>query len=858
MTITAQGPDISVVLNGSPVSTIHLDDWTVPGKRPDGSNLNKFKNVAVANLARIGYVGFQGVNGDCWFNHIRLRKLSPGGISRPGRIAENKRRPPASFPMPAAEPYVETARFIGHAHSSVECVRALPDGKRLLSTSSDKTARLWEIATGRELRRFWHPQGVFTAALLPDGRRAITGCGDGVVRLWDLESGTLIRNLVQHSGLVHSVAVSADGTHALSAGDDKTVRILDVARGGEVKQFEGASAPVMSVAISKDGRRVLAGCQNGLVYVGNTMTSDPLKSMTGHSNWIFGVAFAPDNGHAVSADADGRLIFWDLERRQAQHQVKLDSRVRSMTPEPGGRRVIFGTEQLDSPWVGSIGDWDVTTDGPARQLASEGGYAHLGLALLPHDAIASADRDGLVHIWEPSASIAKARQLAKTGKRAVALPEYDRAVANRPSDPRLLIERGRLLATLGQADKAVADFENAASLAPESPQFFLDAPWWVAGPYPPDFNQAGPLESATATDPSQPAPPSGNTTVRWHEITPHQQGRVNFEELFKAEGIVVGYAMTVVYSARPREAVLLIGTDDTARIWLNGREVFLSKSSSDPDSSAILATLQSGRNTFVVKVKDLVKGGHSFSFRFGEDSPADLARAYAHAGKWREAAEYHAKAMALDPDICDRESLERWAESMAQAERWKEAKEAFDKIAALDPGNFDKQSALGKCFLALGDQPAFERLCTKAIAQHKKTQDRKLANRVIWLVALMPNAVHSYAEAVEIGNRLVKGRNPEPYHIGTFGGVLYRAGLYPSSLSYLKVSIDAQKGEGNPWDWVFTAMARHKSRQPGDREALSRAKAMFEKSPPTWWQHRIELKVLFNEAEELLKTPPPR
>ncbi len=323
-----------------------------------------------------------------------------------------------------------------------------------------------------------------------------------------------------------------------------------------------------------------------MLYLGDAMTSDPLKSMTGHSNSIWGVAFTPDGEHAVSGDADGRLIFWDLARRHAQHQVKLNGpRLRSMTPQPSGRRVIFGTERLDPPWLGSIGDWDVTSDGPARQLAGEDGHAHLGLALLPHDAIVSADRDGLVRIWEPSTSISKARQLSKAGKRSEALPEYDKAVANRPSDPRLLIERGRLLATLGQAEKAAADFENAANLAPESPQFFLDAPWWVAGPYPPDYSQAGALENATATDPSQPAPPLGTTTIRWHDIAPHQQGSVNFEELFKTEGVVIAYAMTIVYSAHPREAVLLIGTDDTAHIWLNGREVFLSKSSSAWDSS---------------------------------------------------------------------------------------------------------------------------------------------------------------------------------------------------------------------------------------------------------------------------------
>ena len=87
MTITAQGPEIRVVLNGSPVSSIQLDEWTAPGKRPDGSD-HDFKKVAIAKLARTGYVGFKGVMGNCWFNQIRLKRLSPSGVSSPGTIAK--------------------------------------------------------------------------------------------------------------------------------------------------------------------------------------------------------------------------------------------------------------------------------------------------------------------------------------------------------------------------------------------------------------------------------------------------------------------------------------------------------------------------------------------------------------------------------------------------------------------------------------------------------------------------------------------------------------------------------------------------------------------------------------------------
>ena len=692
-------------------------------------------------------------------------------------------------------------------------------------------------------------------APLPDGRRAVTGCDDGAVRLWDLESGRIIRTLVQHSGAVYAVAVSSDGTRALSGGNDNTLRILNVDSGGEVKQFEGILSPIWCAAFSPDGRHVVAGGQNGAVYLGDLTTSDPVKRLNGHSDRVWDIAITSDSRQAVSAGQDGKLICWDLIGKRPLHQVKLDgAEVRCVALAADDRHAFFGTQRSSANdyTAGSIGDWDITTDGPVTSLA--GGRAHFGLALLPGARVAATDSGGLVRVWEPSAAIAKARELSGAGKRSDALLEYDKAVAKRPSDPRLLIERGRLLATLGQAQIATVDFANAAKLAPDVPQLFLDAPWWVAGPYPPDYRQAGALENASATDPSQPGPRLGNTTIRWHEIAPGMLGHVNFYELFKAED-ALAYAMTVVYSARPHEAVLLIGADDTARIWLNGREVFLSNSFSPPSGSAILVTLQSGRNIIVAKVGNF-KQDHGFSVRFGE-SPADLARAYARAGKPKEASEFFNKAMALDPDNFDRVALEQLAEAMAQAQRWKEAKTAFEKIHALDPGNFGKQHALAKIYLALGDQPAYGRLCTAAIERHGKTKEAQLANDLIWLAALMPNSLRSYAQAVDIGSNLVKGRNPNPNTFNTFGAVLFRAGLYPSSLSYLKRSIDAQKGEGTAWDWVFTAMARHKAKQSGDRDALAKAKAIVEKSPPASWQHRVELKALLSEAEELLKTPSP-
>ena len=66
-------------------------------------------------------------------------------------------------------------------------VSVAPDGKRLLSASSDKTVRLWDVATGAEIRVYeGHTDEVRSARFSPDGRWAISACHDRTLKLWAL------------------------------------------------------------------------------------------------------------------------------------------------------------------------------------------------------------------------------------------------------------------------------------------------------------------------------------------------------------------------------------------------------------------------------------------------------------------------------------------------------------------------------------------------------------------------------------------------------------------------------------------------------------------------------------------------
>ncbi|MBA4159125.1 MAG: pentapeptide repeat-containing protein [Gemmatimonadetes bacterium] len=102
------------------------------------------------------------------------------------------------------------------------------DGQLLASGGDDNTVRLWEVESGRELRRLeGHSGSVQSVAFSPDGQRLASGGHDDTVRLWEVESGRELRRLEGHSSWVLSVAFSPDGQRLASGGRDNTVRLWE-------------------------------------------------------------------------------------------------------------------------------------------------------------------------------------------------------------------------------------------------------------------------------------------------------------------------------------------------------------------------------------------------------------------------------------------------------------------------------------------------------------------------------------------------------------------------------------------------------------------------------------------------------
>jgi WD40 repeat protein len=77
--------------------------------------------------------------------------------------------------------------------------------------------------------------GVTSVAYSPDGRHIISGSTDNTIRIWDAETGAAVGGPLQgHTDVVRSVACSPNGRHIISGSDDMTIRIWDAESGAAV------------------------------------------------------------------------------------------------------------------------------------------------------------------------------------------------------------------------------------------------------------------------------------------------------------------------------------------------------------------------------------------------------------------------------------------------------------------------------------------------------------------------------------------------------------------------------------------------------------------------------------------------
>src|SRR5262249_3564789 len=198
------------------------------------------------------------------------------------------------------------------AHTQgVTALAISPDGFRLASGSDDKMVKVWDAATGRELRTFSHKGQVRAVAFSSESRRLAVAYGahgePGEVRIWDLtdRKNKEIFTLNMHTKAVRAVAFSPDGRYLATASNDETVRLWNAAEGTEASVLRGHKTAVLALAFSPDSQKLASAGEDRTVRLWTLPEGKEPVTLAGHTQAVTGVMWNKDGKRLATASQDG-------------------------------------------------------------------------------------------------------------------------------------------------------------------------------------------------------------------------------------------------------------------------------------------------------------------------------------------------------------------------------------------------------------------------------------------------------------------------------------------------------------------------------------------------------------------------
>jgi WD40 repeat protein/tetratricopeptide (TPR) repeat protein len=318
-----------------------------------------------------------------------------------------------------------------------------PDGGKILTASSDNSARIWDCRSGKALTEpLRHPSPISAVAFRDDSRVVLTGCKDGIARLWDPLTGKLLLETVPAAGPVYAVASHPGAGQIATAGEEKIVRLWDARTGALVATLAGHTACVLALAFAADGSVLASAGDDRTIRVWDRRSGQLVMTLQGHDGPVNGLDFSPSGKQLASAGGDNTVRLWDVTAGKQQHILEGHSGpVLAVTFTRDGTRVAStSTDKTVNRWSAETGRLLGTFDGVSDQ-------GRLLAVDADAESVAWSTADQRVRLVPlvPTCRVWNLRERTQAGLHAAAVQTRLKAVSN----------DGRLVAVVGGRPSSV-------------------------------------------------------------------------------------------------------------------------------------------------------------------------------------------------------------------------------------------------------------------------------------------------------------------------------------------------------------------------------------------------------------------
>jgi len=223
----------------------------------------------------------------------------------------------------------------------------------------------------------------------PNGKRLISTSGDKTVRLWDIESAVDTVSLENGNKPVTSIAFSPDGRLVATCGQQ--LKLWDAQTTQEVFTLDSKGLPrrFIAVAFSPDGKHIAGGTYKALV-LWDVQTGDEDLAVMKHEGWIRSVSFSPNSKHIASASSDKTIKIWDTETDKEMTLKGHNMSIGTVAYSSDGKYILSGGyDGQVKMWDADTGSTVFTIRGHAPTVFSPGGRSFV----VPSDTVSFKTRD---------------------------------------------------------------------------------------------------------------------------------------------------------------------------------------------------------------------------------------------------------------------------------------------------------------------------------------------------------------------------------------------------------------------------------------------------------------------------------